>query len=150
MKLLFKKRKSEHYHWILHIWVRLSAKLQLKVRVFYFLDQTCPKDVFLSKTNEVNTTMEFSTIKLVKVSNFFSNKQFWILDQIYREEILKIKTKKSEQPLWILNIVISLSANYQVKPILLIFWTKFAQKRYCQSKTDEMNTTTELWIFELV
>ena len=149
MKLLFKNRKSEHYHWILHIWVRLSTKLQLKVRVFYFLDQTCPKDVFLYKTNEVST-MEFSIIKLVKVSNFFSNKQFWILDQIYPEKVLKIKTKKSEQPLWILNIVISLSANYQVKPIVLIFWTKFAQKGYSQSKTDEMNTTTELWIFELV
>ena len=32
----------------------------------------------------------------------------------------------------------------------MIFWTNFVQKGYFQSKTEKVNTTTELCIFELV
>ena len=34
--------------------------------------------------------------------------------------------------------------------IILIFWTKFSQKGYFQSKTNKMNITIEFYIFELV
>ena len=38
--------KSEHHHWILHIWISLCAKFQDKLTIFIFLDQICPKTVF--------------------------------------------------------------------------------------------------------
>ena len=39
------KQKSEHYHWILHIQIRLVTKFQLKLTT-NFLVQICPKRVF--------------------------------------------------------------------------------------------------------
>ena len=39
---------------------------------------------------------------------------------------------------------------FQLKLIILIFWTKFTQKVYFPSKTEKVNTAIELWIFELV
>ena len=39
---------------------------------------------------------------------------------------------------------------FQLKLTILIFWTKFAQKACFRSKTEKMNITIELCIFELV
>ena len=39
---------------------------------------------------------------------------------------------------------------FQFKPTILIFWTKFAQKGYFQSKSEKMNTTIELCKFKSV
>ena len=50
----------------------------------------------------------------------------------------------------IVHIRISIGTKLQHKLTVLTFWTKFAQKWYSQSKTEEVNTTTELYIFELV
>ena len=45
------------------------------------------------------------------------------------------KKKKNEHHNWILHIWISLNTNFQLKLTVLIFGTKFAWKRYFQSKT---------------
>ena len=51
----------------------------------------------------------------------------------------------------ILHIKISLSTNFQLKLTIAIFWTKFAKKgSYFQSQTDNVDTTIEIYIFELV
>ena len=50
----------------------------------------------------------------------------------------------------IVHIRISIGTKLQLKLTILTFWTKFAQKWYSQSKTEEVNTTTELYIFVLV
>ena len=39
---------------------------------------------------------------------------------------------------------------FKLKLTILIFWTKFAQKGYFQSKTEKVNVTIEFCIFELV
>ena len=49
-----------------------------------------------------------------------------------------------------LGIGISLNTKFQFELTILIFWTKFAQKGYFQSKTAKMNTTIEFCIFKLV
>ena len=40
--------------------------------------------------------------------------------------------------------------SYLLKLTILIFWNKFTQKGYLQSKTEKVNTTIEFCIFELV
>ena len=57
--------------------------------------------------------------------------------------------KKSEHDYWILHIRIGLGTKFYFKLIILIFWTKFAQKGYFRSKTETVIITIEFWIFEL-
>ena len=45
---------------------------------------------------------------------------------------------------------ISLTTKFQHKLVIFIFWAKFAQKRYSQSKTDKINISIKFSIFELV
>ena len=49
-----------------------------------------------------------------------------------------------------MHIQISENANFQFKPTIFIFWAKFSQKEYFQSKSEKMNTTIEFWIFKSV
>ena len=51
---------------------------------------------------------------------------------------------------WILHIQINLRTKFQLKLIISIYWTKFAQKGCFQPKTENMNTTIEFCIFELL
>ena len=53
------KQKSEHHHWILHIWISLSTKFQVKLTVLIFWNKFALKGYFQSKTEEVNITIEF-------------------------------------------------------------------------------------------
>ena len=41
-----KNRKSEHHHWILHIWISLGIKLQFKLTFFLVFGSICLKKVF--------------------------------------------------------------------------------------------------------
>ena len=45
--LLVKNRWSEHQHWVLQIQISLGTKFQLKPAMCDFLDEICPKIVFL-------------------------------------------------------------------------------------------------------
>ena len=76
----FKNRKSEHHHWILHIWVRLSTKFQLKMTIFNFWTKLAQKRYFQYKIDAANITIEFCKFELVWVSNlnFTLNQQFWV------------------------------------------------------------------------
>ena len=56
----------------------------------------------------------------------------------------QVEIGKSEHHHWILHTWISLGAKFQLKLTILIFWTKFAQKEYIQSKTEKVNFTIEL------
>ena len=73
-----------------------------------------------------------------------------VLDQICPRKIFMVKNRKIEHHHWILLIQISLGTKFQLKLTILIFWTKFAQKGYFQSKTEKVNSTTEFCIFKLV
>ena len=69
------------------------------------------------------------------MSSFTLNWRFDFLDQIYPKSIFSIKNRKSEHHYWIHHIRISQGTKFQLKHIILTFWTKFAQKGYFQSKT---------------
>ena len=71
------------------------------------------------------------------------------LPSFTKKRVSSIK-KKNEQHHWILHIRITLSTKFQLKLRILIIWTKFTQKGWSRSKALKMNTTLELYIFELV
>ena len=58
--------------------------------------------------------------------------------------------QKREHDHWILHIRISLGTKFLLKPTILIFWTKFAQKGCFQSKAEKVNSATEFSTLELV
>ena len=60
-----------------------------------------------------------------------------------------MKNEKSEKHHWVLHIWISLATKFQLKAIIITFWTKFAQKGYFRSETEKVNITTEFCMFEL-
>ena len=49
------------------------------------------------------------------------------------------KQKKNERHHGILHVQITLSTKFQLKLTILIFWTKFVQKRYSRLKTEKVN-----------
>ena len=60
------------------------------------------------------------------------------------------KSRKSELHYWILRIRITLITKFQLKPTILIFGAKFAQKGYFRSKTAKVNSTIEFYLFKVV
>ena len=69
--------------------------------------------------------------------NFSSNWQFWFFGPNLPKKVFPVKNRKSEHHHGILHIWISLGTKFQLKLITLSFWTKFTQKRYFQSKTEQ-------------
>ena len=60
-----RKQKSEHHHWILHIWISLSTKFHFKLTVLIFWTKFALKGYFQSKMEEVNIAIEFCIFELV-------------------------------------------------------------------------------------
>ena len=61
-----------------------------------------------------------------------------------------VKTREKDHHNRILHIPVSLGIKFQLKPITLISWTKFAQNGYFWYKTEKVSTAIEFFIFELV
>ena len=111
-----------------------------------------PKRCFLSKTENVNNNIEFYIFELAQVTNFSLDWQFWFLgpNLLKKWNSGPDKKKKNEYHYWILHIWISLCPKFQLKLIILIFWTKFFQKGYFQSRAEKVNIIIEFCIFKLV
>ena len=80
---------------------------------------------FLSKTNKIDTTVEFCIFELVfvyQISLWTNNFEFW--DQICPRQIFILNNRKSELHHWILIIQISLGTKFQFKLTILIFLTR--------------------------
>ena len=58
--------------------------------------------------------------------------------------------RKNEHHRGIFHIQVILGTKFQLELKILTFWTKLAQKGYFWSKTEEVNITIELCLFELV
>ena len=71
---------------------------------------------------------------------------FWY--QNYPKRVFPVKNSKSESHHWILYIWISLDMKFQLKLTILIFWTKFTQKVYFQSKKEKVNITIDFYTFK--
>ena len=91
---------------------------------------------FQSKTDEIDTAIEFCIFELVFVSNLTLN-NFEFLDQIYSINIFLFKNRKSEHHHWIPHVQISLSTKFQLKRTILIFYIISAQ-------TDNFNLLNQI------
>ena len=60
------------------------------------------------------------------------------MDQIYPKRVFLIKTRKSEHHHWNLHIWISVVTKFQLKMIILTFWTRFAHNGYFRSKIEKI------------
>ena len=94
-----------------------------------FFGQNLPKkcSYFQSKTDKIDTPIEFCIFELFFTSNFNLN-NFEFLDKICRRMIFMVKNRKSEHHHWILHIQISFGTKLQLKLTNLIFLTRFGQK----------------------
>ena len=77
----------------------------------------------------------------------FQLQQFWFFGpNLPKKGYFWSKLEKGQYHHWILHIRIGESTKFQFKLIILIFWSKFAQKGCLWSKTEKINTTTEFCI----
>ena len=79
--------------------------------------------------------MEFSIFELIQMPNFILNRQFWFIGPNLPEMCFPVQSRENEYHLWIQNTGISSGSKFHLKQAILIFCTKFAQKRYFRSKT---------------
>ena len=75
-------------------------------------------------------------IQISLVRNFSSNWQLSFFGSNLPKKVFTGENRKSEHDHGILRIWISLSTKFQLKLIILSFWTKFNQKRYFKLKTE--------------
>ena len=74
-----KAQKNKHPYWILHIRINLSTNFQLRLTTAIFWTKFAKKgNYFQSKTDKIDTTIEFCIFELVFLSNFTLNRHFWI------------------------------------------------------------------------
>ena len=129
-----KNTKSEHHHWILHIWISLGTKFQLKLTILSFWSKFAQKGYFQLNMEEVSITIEFCISDIRLGAKFHHKLTILIyLDQICPKRVFLLWNRKSEHHHWILRTWISLSKKLQVKLTKLIFWTKFARKKWTSS-----------------
>ena len=104
----------------------------LKWQFWIFLTKliTRKKGISDLKRERWKITFKFCIFESVSVLNFSFNKQFWFLEQICPKIILS-KITRNEHHHGILHNRI------QFKWTILIFWTKFTQKRYFRPKSEE-------------
>ena len=62
---MVKNRKSKHRKLIPHIRISHGTEFQLKLTVLIFWTRFAPKMFFRSKTEKLNTTIEFYVFELV-------------------------------------------------------------------------------------
>ena len=80
----------------------------------------------------MNTTIEFYIFELVQVPSFGLNWHFLFFGVNFPKKGipgLSKTEKKNENHQWVLHIRISLDTKFQLKLTILIFWTKFTQKK---------------------
>ena len=91
-----KHKKNDYHYWILHIRISLSANFQLKLTIAIFWTKFAKKgSYFQSKTDKIDTTIEFCIFELVFVSNFTLNKQFWIFGPNLPKKDIYVQNQKN-------------------------------------------------------
>ena len=72
------------------------------------------------------------------------------MTKICPKRVFSLENRKRHHHQWTVYIRISLGNKFQLKVKILILWTKFAQKGYFWWKTEKVNITIEICLFELV
>ena len=65
MEFALETKTSEYRHWIVHIWISLCTKFQLKLAILFFCTKFAQKRVSSQKRkNWTNITIEFCMLEL--------------------------------------------------------------------------------------
>ena len=141
-----KTQKNEHRYWILYIRISRNTNFQLKLTNAIFWTKFDKKNsYFQSKSDKIDTTIEFCIFEKIFVSKFTTNRkmfEFW--DQI-------CPTQRAWDILWTSN-----GRLYEV-------WTLYRrpldvqrtsnaewEERYLYSETEKVNIVTAFGLFKLV
>ena len=107
---------------------------------FDFLTRFLQKSFFSALKQRKWATHTFYIIVLIQISlvrNFSSNWQFWFSGPNLPKKGFSVENRKSEHRHGILHIWTSLVKKFQLKLIILSFWTKFTKKSYFELKTEQ-------------
>ena len=127
-----KTQKNEHHYWIRHIRISLNTSFQLELTNAIFWTKFAEKgSYFQSKTDKIDTTIQFCILELVFVSNFTLNKQFFnFCTKFAQERYLPSKTEKVniiiEFRFFKLALVPSFSLNWK----FWFFWPDLPEKGF--------------------
>ena len=117
---------------------------------FWFFGPNCPKQSIsgrkLKKWTSLLNSPYLNYFKY-QVSPWTDN--FHFLDQISPKRVFPIKNRKSEHDHLILHAQISVGSKFQLKLIILIFWTKISPKKVFPPENKKVNSITEFSIFKL-
>ena len=117
MVFFVENRKSDHCHWILYTPISLT-NFSLNRSFWFFWDQT-PQNSGYSNLQKY-------------IPNFSLNQQFWFSGPNLPKKSFSSQNTENVHHHRMLHTYISLGTKFQLKLIILFFWTKFAQKGYFQ------------------
>ena len=114
---------------------------------FWFFWPDLPKKGFSGLKQKKWTPHIFYIILHIQISlvrNFSSNWQFWFFGPNLPKKVFPVENRKSEHHHGILHIWISLGTKFELKLIILSFWTKFIQKKVfpVENRTSSPRTTS--------
>ena len=120
---------------------------------FWFFWPDLPKKGFSGLKQKTWTPHIFYIslhIQISLVQNFNSKWQSRFFLPNLPKKVFPVENTKSEHRPGILHIWISLGVKFQLKLIILSFWTKFTQKRYFKSKTEQAIHGVQAFVFCVV
>ena len=131
---LAENKKSEQHHWILHIRISLSINFYLNLTILIVWTKLAQKGISGQKRKRWTSLSNSTYLKRDSHQILTLSVNFDFLDHICPKRVFPIKSRKIEHHHWILHIRINVGIKFQVKLILLTFWTKFAQKSISHQK----------------
>ena len=135
-----RNKKSEHQHWILHIWISLSLEFHLELTILIFWIKFAQTAYARSKTEKWISPLN-SACSIYIGTKF----QLQLIILIFWNKFAQTGYFRPKTKIWI-----SLTIEFYLELTILIFWTKFPQKVYSQSKAEKVDITIEFCMFELV
>ena len=126
----------KHRHWAQHIWIRMGTKFHLWQ--IDFLDQICPKRVFLVQNRKNKDHHQIQHIWILLDPKFYRNQTICIFWKKTKKNKTTITTKNSKKVFFIQNrkgehnhciqhTLINLDTKFHLKQFLL-FWPNLAKK----------------------
>ena len=152
-KSTIKNRTIEHHHFIPHIQISLLVPDFCFNWHFWFFWPDLSKKGFSDLKQKKWTPHIFYIILHIEtrlVRNFSSNWQFWFFGRNLTKKLFPVKNRESEHRHGFLHIWISLCTKFQLKPIILCFWTNLPKKRYFQLKTEQVVQELLAFAFSVV
>ena len=112
---------------------------------FKFFGLNLPKKVF-PVINIVFCIFELVSIPKLSLNSKLSD-NFDFPEQTFQKRVFSVKNRKREHHHWILHMWISEGTKFQLKLIILIFWTNLLKKSISHRN---MNTNIEFRVSELL